>query len=434
LRRVICDLEGVELEAAAYLYRVLGFKPVRELGHAVMGQYDLPNEVSFKCAINGMYPLTYYVMDSTGKPRASAVEAVVESVSEGEVVGGDQQSESESVSETRGQAEPFPKSSPKLKVRFDFESTDESDGGDSLAEVDGDERDIEDKLWAAVAGLALGREVEDVGEGKLVAVRGVGPGIGEHSVFFPRGLDSVVETMSCDGVLPSSLETYDRRVAIRLVMDRYNVCALEVLAASGALKADAARIVRACKDPEVAAYFKKVVEVVGRYDLEQTSLRKLLLRLVTPSMFLEELRDVDSLLARREGEYAKEFTEAMRVVGYDGEHVALRLSESLRGVPLGVKPRIHGRIDGVRKFEVGPGDRAVDRYSDSSGRHRRHSSRSSSGSTSSSGSVLCRPPRWMGLKSVTYHSDEKGKLKASEVRVGKVLRTLGFEDKVLFED
>lgn len=67
----ICDLEGTEREAAAYVYRLLGYQPNGVLKSVMMASAYLPEGVRPMSALNGAHPLTCHVVDSTGALRSS---------------------------------------------------------------------------------------------------------------------------------------------------------------------------------------------------------------------------------------------------------------------------------------------------------------------------------------------------------------------------
>lgn len=399
LEAIMCDLEGVEMEAAAYLYRVLGYRPVRELSGTVMGEYDLPASICFETAMNGLYPLSYYVIDGKGQPRRDAV-----LVGEPTVV-------------------------PSEKVTTGQECFAESE---DTTEVDEEEEaysaDVYDDMWRAVREAAEGAKVT-VPLGTPLVVKGLKMQ-GEYSITFPRGAESVMRLFG-DGKIPvSSMSSEDREAAMRLLLARYNVCAVEVAAAGAAILSCSKEIVQAC-DSDVAAarYFAKSVEAVAAFDLEMTGLYSLLERVAGRKYALQELRGTSEFIRDRKYKYVSEFKRVLEHSHYSGADVEYQLGEALRGLPAFGRPRADVRFSSSLHIEGAPGvpeTRHLGEVGKRGIRHkRRKSSSASSGSSGGSQPLTIRPPRWMGFKTVTYIPDADGEVVGAVVRPGKVLRGLG---------
>lgn len=447
--RKFCQLEGVDMEAAAYLYRVLGYKPVRELANTVMGAYDLPKGVSFTSAMNGPYPLTYYLVMKSGEFRpgiepadivdvesAGPVEEQVRKTDAGAPPSYHTNSRSASVAsiygippanETHSSSALGGKS--ECGVRCDDASKSgvfppcEPHIGDPVG--DGPKKIFDrvpslEELWSALDPL-LGRDsVHSLPEGALCVVRGLPARETGYSVTFPLGIESVMRVLdaSSDGMLRAMSDS-DRMLAIHLVSNRYNLCALEVLAGSAALASGAAEVTKACGDAWVKKYFARVVEAISCHDTERASLLVVLKRLVHERFRLEPLRGAEDFVLRRSQEYEKQFKTMLVQPAYDETMSRLALEESLKGLPAG--PDSRRRLK--RIVESGKGN--VTMRSDG---HRSGSAKGSLDELEIGASVRVRPPRWTGVKDVTYTKSKGGGIDVL-VRPGKVLRYLGYDDE-----
>jgi len=421
-RRVVCELEGVEAEAAAYMYRLLGFKPVRELADAVMATYDLPSELDLATTLNAEIPLTYYVFESPGvlRPRysgaaiASAVKVEQASVPPSVV----SVSKTESVSEEKTSEAGSIFSEKKAGTSGCDVSSITSDVEDSS----GRSEDLE--AWPMLMS-ALGRaSTPPLEMGSLCEVPEASLGLVGRSVTFPRGLDSALEFMRSDNaaVKVDGLVWTDRVKLLALLVKRYNECAIEVIACGQVLMEYAKQIVEASTSAGVRAYFVGVLEKVTSADAEQVALFDMMEIVQCVGLSLVSMEDAGGMVELRVVGYRRSFDNALRSNKARGTGMRDELVEGLRTGALS-QLSLAGPLENPGALLVEDG---LSRRS-----KKKHRPRESSISESTVMELELKPPRWLGVKTVSFTKHPDGTMNR-KVLFGNTLRGLtgkgGFED------
>lgn len=455
---VLCDLEGVEAEACAYLYRVLGYKPVRELGAAVMAKYDLPEGITLVNALNGSYPMAYYVIGEGGVLRAGVQEVkssgLLEPV-ESSVPGRERSSSpAVSVSSYNSVASREDLSLPSASLVEEEVLCDAKKFCDKVE----DSREWDDLV------IALGKtDTARLEVGGLCEVPTLPPKSQALSAIFPRGLDSAVKFMSSPRAasMVEGLAMEDRIELMALLVERYNVCAIEVMAGGQALLKYSKRVADAVRFDSVKQYFVAALEKVCSYDAEQVSLYDMMCVVETPGLRLEEMKDVEDLIKRRLSQYEEEFERVIveKRVGSsmraalqnELDEVASRLSissaasSSLTSVKFsdascsssssftsGSGPSVKFALgsDAVASVNSAYATRVMEPSYMSRDVHDAETVKVRRRRPKAVETVVFRPPRWLGIKKCEYTYDAKGNCLGARATHGKVLKALTGEDSI----
>lgn len=390
----ICELEGTEKEAAALIWRYLGFKPSGILADAVMA--SAYPDVELRTGLNGPIPLVLYPRVTRGKDIPT-----IQGGSEGGFT------DDSSVPTT------LPSLSSSADVEFvgkmsSLGLAEEDVDSDSVSEVSSwaESLDLTSGAWDTLMGVLSSqtRTGQSCVLGEFYLAGQVRSG---RSMAFPRGLPSVMSAVdeAGSGFFPSGVSSSDTRYAVGLLVDRNNVLTAELMALRQAVRDTVGSMASVVADSFATSYFARIMERAHAYETETVCVLRGLNLFAPGGVQIAEAPE--DLIRSRAVQYSDDVNRVVadakaRLDGVGSRRVNTRLAEMPERLSV----------------ESGDGSLALDEP-----RSRR----------ASGGKVSVAMPWWTGFKSVEYRATSSGGTKAV-VKPGAVLRGVFGRDQIKLRD